>query len=129
MNTKKAVDEIIEEENLWSHGSIILYHITSEENMIGIMSQGIRPDLSRGKLSASWYVSKRGIIWALAHTSLRHDISVVRLIVMTVMLPVLVVKKTGIPYMFYTKSRFTPEYWLPAEYFINTEEIPDNEPI
>ena len=125
MNERQTVDEIIEGEKLWSNGSVILYHITPEYNVESIMRDGVRPDLSRGKLSASWYVTKHGIVWALAHTSLRHDLPVSNLVVMTSMLPVLVVKKTGIRNAFCTKSRFTPEYWTPAEYFINMEVFPN----
>lgn len=118
MNERKTVDEIIEEENLWSNGSAILYHVTPEYNLDNIMREGVRPDLARGKMSASWYVSKHGIVWAIAHTSLRHDLPVSNLIVMTCMLPMLVTKRTGIKHAFCTKSRFTPEYWTPAEYFL-----------
>ena len=118
MNEIQAVDEIIAEEKLWSNGSAILYHVTPEYNLEAIMREGVRPDLARGKMQSSWYVSKRGIVWAIAHTSLRHSLSVANLVVLTTMLPMLVTKRTGIKHAFCTKSRFTPEYWTPAEYFL-----------
>lgn len=118
MNTKKAVDEIITEEGLWSNGSAVLYHVTPEHNIDAIMREGVRPDLARGKTQAAWYVNKHGIVWAIAHTSLRHDLPVSNLVVLTTMLPMLVTKRTGIRNAFCTKSRFTPEYWTPAEYFL-----------
>lgn len=121
MNERETVDEIIAEEKLWSNGSAILYHVTPEYNLEAIMREGVRPDLARGKMQAAWYVSKKGITWAIAHTSLRHDLSVANLVVLTSMLPMLAVKRTGIRNAFCTKSRFTPEYFTPAEYFLYTE--------
>ncbi len=122
MNERQTVDEILELEGEWSNGSIMLYHITSEENVNAIMMQGVRPDLSRGKMSAAWYVNKRGIVWAIAHVSLRHDLSVANLVVMTSMLPRKVVRKSGIAHMFYTKSCFIPEAWSPAEFLLGLPE-------
>jgi hypothetical protein len=118
MNEKQTVDEIIANEGIWSGGSLMLYHVTPEYNLDSIMREGIRPDLARGKMSASWYVNKHGITWAIAHTSLRHDLSVANLVVLTCMLPTLNTKRTGIRNAFCTKARYEPEYWTPAEFFL-----------
>ena len=122
MNERKTVDEIIADEQLWSAGSMLLYHVTLEENVRSIMIEGIRPDLARGKAQASWYVSKAGILWAIAHTSLRHNVPVSELVVMPSLLPCLVTKRTGIKYAWCTKSRFTPEHWTPAEFYVYQQE-------
>jgi hypothetical protein len=123
MSERKTVDEIIEDEKVWSSGSVVLYHVTPEYNVESIMRDGVRPELARGKMSASWYVTKHGIVWALAHTSLRHDIPVSNLVVMTTMLPMSAMKKTGIRNAYCTKFPFTPEYWTAGEYFIYRELI------
>ena len=119
MNEKQTVDEIIADEVLWSNGSIVLYHVTPAPNVNNIMRVGINPALSKGKLTVSWYVNKSGITWAIAHTSLRHDLSVASLVFLTTMLPMLAVKRTGIKHMFYVQSIYMPEYATPAEYFLN----------
>lgn len=118
MNEVEAVDEIIREENLWSNGSVVLYHVSPAENTHNIMRVGINPALARGRMTASWYVNKSGIVWALAHTSLRHSASVGELVVFTVMLPRTAVKRTALPHMFYVKELYKPEYCSPAELFI-----------
>lgn len=118
LSEKRAVDEIIQEENVWSNGSVVLYHVSPADNMLGIMTVGVDPDKSKGRMTASWYVNKRGIVWALAHTSLRHNVSVSELVVFTVMLPRTAVKRTAIPHMFYVKELYKPEYCSPGELFV-----------
>jgi len=118
MNTREAVDEIIREENVWSNGSVVLYHVSPAHNEFNIMRVGINPALSRGKMNAAWYVNSKGVIWALAHTSLRHNVPVSALAVFTVMLPRNAVKRTAIPHMFYVKEIYKPEYVSPADVFV-----------
>jgi hypothetical protein len=121
VNERETVDEIIEQENVWSKGSMVLYHVTPDVNEMPIMAFGIRPDLCKGKTQSSWYVSKQGIIWAIAHVSLRHNVTPHNIVVMACMLPVSALKATGIRYAWRTTQRFQPEYAIPAAFFIYSE--------
>ena len=119
MNEFEAVEEMIEQEREWCNGSVMLYHVTPGFNLGSIELCGIDPTLATGRMAASWYVSKGGIIWALAHCSARHKVAVNDLIVCTVMLPRLEVKRTALPFMFYVRRRYAIACATPSEFYLS----------
>jgi len=122
MNERQTVDEIIELEQLWSNGSVMAYHVTPTFNVRLIEQNGINPEYSTGKLKASWYVAKHGILWAIAHCSARHGIPTGELSVATVMLPRNAIKRSAFPKMFYVYDMYRIATFSPATHFITLQE-------
>lgn len=63
------------------HGSYLmnkrtLYHVSPHFNTQSILSEGVSPAWSRGKLHVSWWITEEQLMWALAHISSRYAISV-----------------------------------------------------
>lgn len=58
-----------------------LFHVTREANVPGILSLGISPAFSLGKLRASWFVDHTRLSWAIAHVSDNTGLSVSELYV------------------------------------------------
>ncbi len=122
MNERQAVDEIMADEKIWSNGSVMAYHVTPMENLFGIQRKGIDPSCSKGKMRASWYVSKKGVLWAIAHCSNRHSIPVDQLVVCVAMLPRNAIKRSAFPQMFYVLDRYEAENISPAIHFVSAGE-------
>jgi hypothetical protein len=113
---------------------VTLYHVTPTANYASIAAYGIHPRYSRGKQKASWYVRADMLLWAIAHTSARHHISVERLTVYSVRsesalflrTPWPGVYKTGIPFAAFTEKRATA-YLEEPEMFIQTKGALDRD--
>lgn len=59
----------------------MLYHVTPAKNAGSIAVTGIEPALATGKQQLSWFVDRSRLVWAIAHCSARHHISVDQLVV------------------------------------------------
>lgn len=53
-----------------------LFHVTPAVNAGAILREGVRPNMSEGKMQVSWWVEEHMIAWALAHVSYRRAIAV-----------------------------------------------------
>lgn len=62
----------------------VLYHVTPDTNLQGILASGINPQKSLGKRKTSYLVTKSMIAWALAHVAMRKRVPVCRLLVLEV---------------------------------------------
>lgn len=62
----------------------VLYHVTPNHNIGSIYESGLNPLYSTGMIKAVWMVTKRNILWAIAHCSARHSVSADDLVVFTV---------------------------------------------
>jgi len=56
-----------------------LYHVTPNTTRDSITRQGVEPIYSRGKMRVSWWVDRSRLMWALAHVSAKHQVSVDKL--------------------------------------------------
>jgi hypothetical protein len=100
----------------------VLFHITPEENAQSIDTSGILPMYSKGKMQVSWYVRRSEILWALAHTSSRHDLPTNRLVVCAVVIEWEKVKRTSRQGFYYTYERYFVESISPAVMFIEQDK-------
>lgn len=107
---------------LLSGDTRILFHITPTKNLQSIYENGVCPEFSTGKLDASWYVNKHGVLWAIAHVSARHNISVNEISVCAVLIEWKSMRRTARPGFYYTIKNFTIENASPAEWYISPEE-------
>lgn len=74
-----------------------LYHVTPTSNLESILASGVEPELSKGARKLSWWVTRERLPWALAHCSIRHDIKVADLSVVSVYRPLKKGRKTRWP--------------------------------
>lgn len=58
-----------------------LYHVSPESNTNSIKKHGVNPYKSRGKQFVSWWVEWDALLWAIAHVSARHKVSVAQITV------------------------------------------------
>jgi hypothetical protein len=100
----------------------ILYHVTTAKDVMNIWDVGVDPQYSRGKLEASWYINKHNILWAIAHVSARHQVSVDQLYVCAVLIEWKSMRRTARPGFYYTLRTFRVENLSPAEWYLNQEE-------
>lgn len=56
-----------------------LYHVTPNTTHDSITRQGVEPIYSRGKMRVSWWVDRSRLMWAIAHVSAKHQVSVDKL--------------------------------------------------
>jgi hypothetical protein len=101
----------------------VLFHVTPAYNVPLIALGMIDPSFSRGKLRASWYVSKKRICWAIAHTAARHSVLVEDLMIAAVVVTRSEMKRSHIKGMYYTYSRYKPETFTPAIDFLGVEPL------
>jgi len=52
----------------------IYYHATLKSNIQAIYERGIDPRFTTGKERKAWYVTQDGLLWAIGHTALRHNV-------------------------------------------------------
>lgn len=100
-------------------GSLVIYHITPEENIPSILMQGICPSYATGKMQASWYVSKAHIEWAMIHTSVAHHTMIDELAVCAVLANAHGLYKFFKPGFYYTYETYQPESITPAMFFLH----------
>lgn len=59
---------------------ITLWHISPMMNVESILWSGIDPRHSTGKFERCWYVRWHGLVWALAHISMKKHIPIWQLV-------------------------------------------------
>lgn len=104
-------------------GTRVLFHVTPAYNVPLILLGMIDPAYSRGKMRASWYINKRTICWAIAHTSARHNILIDDLMVAAVVVNDEHMRASGKKGMYWTTTRYMPEHFTPAIDFLGVEPI------
>jgi hypothetical protein len=62
---------------------MIMYHVTLKCHVPGIAREGVRPDLARGKIKASWWCKAERISWSIAHVCNRHGVVPARVVVLS----------------------------------------------
>lgn len=102
------------------HYSMVVYHVTPEENVFLINKNGIDPRYSRGKMKASWYVSRRNIEWAIIHTSVGHHEPIENLVVCAVHVMGNDMYKFNRPGFYYTYKAHQIESASPAMFFLHS---------
>jgi hypothetical protein len=92
------------------------YHVSPRKNRDSIGKSGIEPIMSLGKLKVSWWVSERALLWAVAHCSARHSVSVAELDVWTYNHPQGLKNKTRTKWqgVVFTPCRVIPSGVIPA---------------
>ena len=100
--------------------SMVVYHITVEDFVYSINVRGIDPLYSRGKMKASWYVSKHNIQWAIIHTSVGHHEPVESLVVCAVHVMGKDMFKFNRPGFYYTFKAHVIESATPALFFLHS---------
>lgn len=99
----------------------VLYHITPSENVASIYESGLQPSYSTGFMKSVWLVNKRNIVWALAHCSNRHSVSVDNLSVTTINTDDQKIVRFATSGLFYCKHIIQVENHATAELFIPSE--------
>lgn len=56
-----------------------LYHVSPKKNHESILKSGVEPLFSQGAMPQCWWVDSSRLTWAIAHTSARHNISVLEI--------------------------------------------------
>ena len=100
-------------------GSLVVFHVTPMENIASIHMQGISPSYAKGKMLASWYVSKYRIEWAMIHTSLSHHVHMDELAVCAVLADSADLYKFIRPGYFYSYRTMKIESATPAMFFLH----------
>jgi hypothetical protein len=100
-------------------GSLVIFHVTPAENIPSIHLQGICPSYAKGKMQASWYVSKQRIEWALIHTSVAHHVSIDELAVCAVLAESEDLYKFFRPGYYYSYRTLRIESATPAMFFLH----------
>jgi len=96
----------------------VLYHVTIGDHVDSICSNGIDPAYSSSKFKASWFVSKDNILWAVAHVSNRHAVSVADIYVCRVTIDWRTMRRSNRQGIFYTTSVFCPDDVSPASWLL-----------
>jgi hypothetical protein len=102
---------------------VTVYHVTPARNADSIHKAGISPEFSEGKEKVSWWVKEENLLWAIAHTSARHDVSVSHLIVYRVILFRQQLKATRWPGVYKTWFVIKTNYSYRAERFVEPPEF------
>lgn len=98
-----------------------LYHISPASNRDSISRLGIDPVFSKGKLDVCWFVDQSKLVWAVAHCSARHSVSVDKLDVWVVETPLKRQRKTAWRGVFNTPCRTIAARHVPAVTFLDKE--------
>jgi len=101
----------------------MLFHISPAENHASIEKMGIEPYYSKGARKVSWYVDVDRLLWAMAHCSARHGVSVDKLNVYAI--PSASVRKLS-------RSRWQGVFMSscrnePTAYFSAAQEVQEND--
>jgi len=100
-------------------GTIVVYHLTPDENVWSINQHGIDPNKARGKMKASWYVSKHNIEWAAIHTSIQHHVTPDCLSVCACLVDTSVLYKFFKPGFYYCYDIVKPESCTPLMFLLH----------
>jgi len=100
---------------------MFLYHITTFDNLKGVLKHGVDPRKSQGKRRAIWIVDAERIPWALAHCSARHGVSVSQLAVVEADLPDSSLRRTRYPGVFWSPDRAIVNRWVTAGAWIEAQ--------
>ncbi len=100
--------------------SMVVFHVTPEENVMSIMEHGINPKFSAGKMPVCWYVAKRYIEWAVIHVSVQHHVYPHELAVLAVLADGKDLTPFFTPGRYYSKAIMFPESVTPAMFFLHT---------
>ena len=104
---------------------MIVYHVTPKCHLPGIRREGVRPDLARGRLKASWWVSGERLAWAIAHICHRHGVVPGRVVILPADIDRDKLVGTRYPGVFFTrevvdlKDKIAP---LSATDYLNADE-------
>lgn len=101
-------------------GSLVVYHVTPDWNVQSINETGIDPSHSRGKMKASWYVSKQHIEWAIIHTSVGHSTLIDELVVCATLVQGEDMYRFNRPGFYYTFKVHQIESATPALFFLHS---------
>lgn len=100
--------------------SMVVYHVTPEDNVYLITQNGIDPKYARGKMKASWFVSKHNIEWAIIHTSVGHHEPIESLVVCAVQVMGKDMYRFNRPGFYYTFNIHQIESASPALFFLHS---------
>lgn len=106
--------------------SIVVFHVTPQENVARIQYAGIDPRFSKGKMMVSWYVSKRYIEWAVIHCSVQHHVYPDEMAVISVLADGKDLVSFFTPGRYYSNVIQKAETVTPAMFFLHTLGQGDN---
>lgn len=98
-----------------------LYHVSPSKNRDSIARFGIDPIFSKGKQNVSWFVDQSKLVWAVAHCSARHSVSVDKLDVWVTETPLKRQRKTSWRGVFTTPCRTLATRHVPAITLLDKE--------
>lgn len=100
-------------------GTAIVYHVTPDENVFSINVSGIDPAKARGKMRASWFVSKNNIEWAAIHASVQHGVTPDNLSICACLIDATALYKFFKPGFYYCYQVVTPESITPLMFLLH----------
>lgn len=95
-----------------------LYHVTPRDNRDSISEFGIDPARSKGKARQCWFVDDSKLLWAVAHCSARHSVSVDLLDVWSINRQIPRLRRTAWQGVFCTFCLALPDGCDPAVVFV-----------
>lgn len=100
----------------------VMYHVTPNYNVTGILVEGIQPQYSEGKREASYYVTRNAIEWAILFVSAKRYLHISELTVFTCEIPRNSLVRTNHIHMYYTRGIYRPVNSAYAVTFVKNYE-------
>jgi len=98
-----------------------LFHVTLDIKLQSIKHHGVDPKYATGKMIASWWVAENRVVWALAHVSAKWEMSVDRLVVLSIHQSGGVFFRWSQPDTWYARGVIHPEFIWGWERFVKPE--------
>jgi hypothetical protein len=95
-----------------------LYHVSPTKNRGSILAFGLEPLLATGKEQKVWLVDRSRLLWAIAHCSARHHVSVDQLDIWELPEVVSKLKRTAWRGVYSTALFVQPVTWTRAADFV-----------
>jgi hypothetical protein len=106
-----------------------LYHVTPTSNIAAILTNGIDPVFSRGKMNVCWFAQSNALLWAIAHISGNKKLDVTRLAVFTLGIDEEITRRTRWKGVLTIATLVNPNrimHTWSASYWIMQNEPPEN---
>jgi len=99
------------------------YHITTYENALKILDTGyIDPRKSTGRQNVTWYVSRSKVTWAIAHVCMRHQVTLDKIAILTVLNEHINMKNSNRKGIYFSRARLQPSEMTSASMWMQREE-------
>lgn len=102
-------------------GSLVVYHVTPEENVLSILRDGLLPEKATSKWKVVWLVSRMNISWAMIHCSNAHRVFIDEMAVCAVHVTSEQLYHFNRPGRYYSSQVLNVESATPAMFFYHDQ--------